>query len=237
MHERQDGVDALQMKRKVLVPFDRRGCPERMPIRILIKIPAYVSAFASVLFIVMIPALVLLFSSCGFSGQPGGSSVPAEHPTNPPHISPLGPGESSSTGSGIETNPVPEGQEASGAAISESVPSPIQSAATDAPETAPPVASPQVTASNTDSGSGGNPGTGSDPGSGNDPGPGSEPGMGNDPGTGGISSGAAEIIVRSDNILSSKEKEALLNDLDMQLKDLFGTIDKVSADPEVELSD
>jgi hypothetical protein len=40
----------------------------------------------------------------------------------------------------------------------------------------------------------------------------------------------AGIIVRSENILSTKEKEALLNELEKELNGLFGAIDQVSTE-------
>jgi hypothetical protein len=40
----------------------------------------------------------------------------------------------------------------------------------------------------------------------------------------------AGILVRSENILSTSEKEALLNELERELNGLFGAIDQVSTE-------
>jgi len=45
----------------------------------------------------------------------------------------------------------------------------------------------------------------------------------------------AEIIVRSGNILSSTEKEALLKELESELDSLFGAIAEVNAEPQPDL--
>ena len=52
-----------------------------------------------------------------------------------------------------------------------------------------------------------------------------------------IESGGAEIIVRSENALSSAEKEALLKELESELDSLFDAIDKIDASTEEALGD